>query len=287
MSYEEEFYLSRNQPVTNEFQRYPGHPATTGLNLVLPELTNQQIFALSPYYLPGGSGGGTTNVYNGTGLPRKQARLYASVDELYYSTNYSSGRGTNNLGTLSIHDLDTKRFFLTAQSRAPEVNLFGEPRVTIWPEWDIVGNRSTLDGTIAFCSTAGGKRYYFTRHDPNSQTTDISLSDGYGSNPALFGYLQRMTGRPIPGFGGTANGFLDKYGADRDQILADIFDTIRITKPLSNRIGHALYLGHELHPGHGPGVAHYHPGHHHHDGADSRRRAHACHHRGRPHLHEQ
>ena len=32
--------------------------------------------------------------------------------------------------------MDKTRFFLTAHSRAPELNLFGRPRVTIWPVWD-------------------------------------------------------------------------------------------------------------------------------------------------------
>lgn len=234
MSQQEETFLSKDQPWKGEYQRYPGHPATTGLNYVFPELTKQQLFSLTPRLQAGGSDGGNVNSSAAAVLSPKQDRLYASIDELFYNAKRNVG-GTSNLGALTVRDLDMKRFFLTAHSRAPELNLFGQPRVTIWPISDVAANRSVLDKSIAFCSTIGKERYYFTRHDPMSQTTDINLTDANGvANTDIYAYLQRMTALPVPGFGGTSNGFLDKYGADRDQILTSIFDTVRITNLAEN-----------------------------------------------------
>jgi uncharacterized protein (TIGR02600 family) len=220
MSLEEEIFLSRNQPWKGEYQRYPGHPATTGLNLILPELTKGQIFSLTPRLASGGSDGGSKGSGAGTAFLNKQDRLYASLDELFYNPSRSA-----NLGPLGKLDLDAKRFFMTAHSRAPELNLFGQPRVTIWPIPEEAADRSALDKLIAFCGTIGNERFYFTRSDPMSPTTDYGLE----GNATLYEYLQRMTSRAIPGFGGPSGGFLGKYGTDRNQILTGIFDTIRIT----------------------------------------------------------
>lgn len=221
MSQEEETFLSENQPWKGEYQRYPGHPATTGLNLCLPELTKDQIFSFTPRLQKGGSDGGAKDMANGIGFLNKQDRLYASLDEALYNPSRQA-----NLGSLTNQDLEAKRFFMTAHSRAPELNLFGQPRVTIWPVPDLEDNRTALDKLIAFCGKIGSEKFYFTRSDPMSPTADYGLS----GNSKVYEYLQRMTSRKVPGFGGPSMGFVSKYGlADCNQILTGIYDTIRIT----------------------------------------------------------
>jgi uncharacterized protein (TIGR02600 family) len=242
--------LSRNQPVNKEFQRYPGHPATTYLGAVFPDATRDgrngtmNLFSLVPRVNGGGSLGGTfkTTPNAGTGVSPDGDRLYASVDELMFS---GTARQINN-PNLTKDRLEKARFFLTANSRAPEVNLFNRPRITIWPvpyasnPGDETSKRTLFDRVFAFGSTVGGKAYYFQRHNWDASYTPtepggyLSDTDDYANiprNPELYAYLQRLTGSDIPGFGGN---FLAKYpgdavASDRDHILTAIFDYIRST----------------------------------------------------------
>ncbi len=127
--------------------------------------------------------------------------------------------------------LEKTRFFLTASNRAPEVNLFGQPRLSIWPlsSQNDTTHRTAQDRLLARCATMGtasssssGYPYFFQRLDPNSPTADYT---NISRNQELYAYLQNLTSRPIPGFGGSFSG---KYGAgERDQILTEIFDYIR------------------------------------------------------------
>lgn len=207
--------MAINLPVKNEFQRYPGHPAMTSLQVALPSISGLGMaYALSPRLVDGGSKGGT--VSSASPINLKRDRLYSSVDELMFNPL----RGTQGIAK---GDLSRSRFFVTASSRAPEVNLFNEPRVALWPLSKNGGAayRSPQDDLIAFCSTINGKPYYFQRDDPGSQSADY---DSIERNRSLFAYLQRLTGSAIPGFGGK---FSTKYAADRDQILTEIFDYIR------------------------------------------------------------
>jgi type II secretory pathway pseudopilin PulG len=215
------------QPVENEFNRYPGHPATVSLRTVFPDASVRELIEASPRYEWGGSENGTVNVGVSAALPNaKQNRLYATPDEYFYNPQ----RGSQPF-VLDAPSLDKRRFFLTTSSRTSDLNLFGQPRVTIWPISGIDDNqhRTIYDRTIAFNSTIGfgalGKAYYFLRSNPNSQTYDW---DNFPRNQELFAYLRDLTGRNIPGFGGS---FEDKYDGDvageRDQILTEIFDYIR------------------------------------------------------------
>jgi uncharacterized protein (TIGR02600 family) len=132
------------------------------------------------------------------------------------------------------------RFFLTAESRAPEVNPFNLPKITIWPIPDTnsvhtdpansTGNKPTLtDQTIAFCSTLGTNAYYFTRYDPTSTNNDFS-----GRNTNVYNYLRNMFNQPIPGFKGTisansgsASSSIKWSAIQADQVCTEIFDYIR------------------------------------------------------------
>ncbi len=245
--------LATAQPLSNEFQRYPGHPSVTSLGLVFQNYLNaEQIYRISPR-LNGGkvtSLGGTNRLLNmtywdpafpaglvgGRPVPIKDKRLYASVDELLYSPD-STPAGDRILndnvlddnktaaGILTPDLLDRTRFFLTAHSRAPELNLYGRPRIAIWPIDANSKRRTAEDELIAFCSTVGPatdrRSFYFQRNDPYSPTNDANIA----RNRKLFDYLRTLTSQAVPGLSdGT---FLAKYKADRNQILTEIFDYVR------------------------------------------------------------
>jgi len=237
--------LATSQPIRKEFQRYPGHPAMTSLSAVFPSLATQpdRIYDIVPRINGGGSNAGTTTTVSaanasgttggsGTGveIPLDADRLYANVDELIF------GPARGNNGGISKAMLEQTKFFLTARSRAPEVNLFNLPRIAIWPIHFLwarnpvnsnssgIAKTSPFDRLIAFCSSINGKPYYFQRRE--SRAADELTR--FPRNDQLYAYLQALTNRPVSGFGGNFNA---KYGADRDQILTEIFDYIRSANP--------------------------------------------------------
>lgn len=213
----QEGIMAGNQPVKWEFQRYPGHPANTFLSAALPELdTSDKIFSVASRLENQGSLGGST--LTTTPVRLDTDRLYQSVDELIFQKNRTVNTGLNKAS------IERAKFFLTAQSRSPDVNLFNEPRISIWPIDASVAKRTPYDKLIAFCETINGSTYYFTRQNPNDATSDISIN----RNRQILSYLNQKTAEAVPGFSG-AGGVLGKYGADRAQILTEIFDYIRTT----------------------------------------------------------
>ena len=271
-AYEER--LALNMPAQNEFQRYPGHPAMTSLSTIFPPLSgestvayNKRIYGIIPRVndkdasgVDAGSQSGTKNVnmsnQNKQVIQPDADRLFASVDEFLFQITDNVASSSPRKANLkapatefSENDLDRTRFFLTATSRTPEVNLFNKPRITLWPlQLDPdpesgLAVRNSKDKLIAFCSMIGGKPYFFQRYNtytsltqdpmPSSQSPlmDFYLSKNVSSPPSspsrnqeLYAYLQSLTGSPIPGLGGS---FLQKYPDSRDQILTEIFDFIR------------------------------------------------------------
>ncbi len=175
--------LALTQLLQGEYQRYPGHPATTSLGGIFGAyMSSQDLWQILPRISTAnysgvasanatastfvdkfsyGTNGGTQRVKVGPAgagagsdnqnLLPKTERLYASVDELLFATNAGNTAGqdptqpgymrqsndahidTLTPSKLTPDHLDRLRFFLTANSRAPELNLFGRPRVTIWP----------------------------------------------------------------------------------------------------------------------------------------------------------
>ncbi len=232
--------LGQYQPVRGEWQRYPGHPATTCLSPALrwsgvasgSRTAVQRIMDLTPRYSHGGSEAGTVIVPStGYTMPAKSGPLYASDAELIFS-NPSRALRTFNLGSAenARRLVDSRRFVLTAHSRAPEANLFNLPRIAMWPihrlgaSGGLVSSRVTeFDRAIARCATINQKPYFFQRELADSPTNDLAQ---ISRNLELYDYLQALTEKPVPGFGGD---FLTKYGADRNQILTEIFDYIRST----------------------------------------------------------
>ncbi|PTY02242.1 hypothetical protein DB346_08990 [Verrucomicrobia bacterium LW23] len=229
--YAEEVALGRFQPTRNEFQRYPGHPATTSLSAIFPALRpiSASSYVLSPRTEWGGSEGGTKQP---TWPPMKirTERLLASVDELLYKGE-AGPRAQQASTVLSADTLRRSRFFLTAASRAPEETLFNTPRISMWPiNTDTVGGTSVnletrqdiFDRTLKFCSTLAGRPYYFVRSNALSTTVDYN---DMPRNQQLFAYLQGLTQLAIPGYGAS---WVDKYGlANRDALLVQVFDFIR------------------------------------------------------------
>jgi hypothetical protein len=286
-----EWCLAERQAAQKEYQRYPGHPATTSLSTVfgrqlsrrlggdrallieeinkfIPRVTGAQYGSTdnlynSPLYDYSSKGGtkrgGPAGGFQGGGqastdefaypVSTDMDRLYATIDEFLYSPKFTStSTGTRTPWQLAPpasastgrdptrEMLEMARFFLTVNSRSPEQNLFNLPRVSVWPEQLSETRRTAADKLIAFCATMGPKSgkdslpFYFTRGDANSPTVDLTPR-----NLAVLDYLQGLTNRAFPG-GGSARTFKDKYGPDRDQILTQIFDYIRITN-LADRSG--------------------------------------------------
>lgn len=247
--------MAEKQPFQREYQRYPGHPATTSLSAVFgntlkfesptaptyPELI--PYYTLAPRINLGGSEGGTTRSVDGAAnMTLDSDRLYATIDELQFRPELVSNSSRMDLGKAGIKIepdyLEQVRFLITASSRAPDVNLFNRPRVGIWPIYDMTRMpdktyRTLYDRMIAFCSTIGDPldKYYYFFQRQNSASSTIDLPDkasnsGLARNRLLLNYLERLTSAPFPGFGGT---FADKYQEDHKQILTEIFDYIRST----------------------------------------------------------
>jgi hypothetical protein len=166
--------------------------------------------------------------------------LFVSPDEFTFrpdrtTTNSSLGLSPDNRVS---QFLERSRFLLTANSRAPEITVFGTPRVAIWPIADPRRTspsgpcRTAFDELIAFCSRLGATNepYYFQRMDADSTTADWQ---NIPRNQTLYRYLQALTNKTIPG---NAKSLAAKYGDDRDQILTQIFDYIRSTNLYDNNL---------------------------------------------------
>ncbi|HSI86045.1 MAG: Verru_Chthon cassette protein A [Candidatus Methylacidiphilales bacterium] len=253
ISYQDYNYFALSMPLSKEYQRYSGHPATTNLYDILNGLGyntgypasypgNQgaasPFFTLLPYYNDDQGSkqaklATTANNQTGTLTPTvKTERLYTSLAELLYNKDRTANDGT----TLNRNTLETGKFFLTTQSRAPEVTLYGTPRISMWPvDTTVTSNAaskprvSVYDTTVAFCSSVGkdssGKRfpYFIQKSNSSSATNDY---DNIPRNQQLFDYLLKLSSMDIPGFGGN---FASKYNVanEWDQIVTEMFDFIR------------------------------------------------------------
>ncbi len=262
--WEERLLFSEDQPVKGEFQRYPGHPATTDLYGVLHALdvatTGYPVvisnYASSPQPMPSSSpsafskmlpyyaddntsqGGASLTTKTATGSINggvsKKDRLYTSLGELLYDPLRNAmltGSGADGSTVNPRQQLESGKFFLTAHSRGPEVTLFGTPRVGMWPVSSQTGSnyRTSYDRLAAFCSTTGTGTnpliYYIQRQNSRSATEDY---DQIFRNQEIYKYLLRLGSKEIPGFGGN---FASKYSVSNewDQILTEMIDYIRCT----------------------------------------------------------
>lgn len=242
-SLEERDRMARFQPAAREFQRYPGHPATTSLAPVFGHLfggpgnlseAGFEAFVLG--LVPRIQGGGSQR---GTQVPTSPVtldtdRLYSSPDELLFKPDRTTQ-------SVSGADLEMARFFITARSNAPEVNLFNLPRMAIWPINASPKAPSTIDRLIAFCATingvGGSHPYYLQRAFPESATQDMTA---FPRNRQLYNYINTLLETPFPGFGNTS--FAQKYTpAETRQIVTQIFDYIRSSNLYSTAFGATAY----------------------------------------------
>ena len=236
------------QPAQKEFQRYPGHPATTSLSAIFGNLLPvpdpsspittaadaakfQPYYAIAPRTHVGGSEAGTkvsTSI-----LQIATDRLYTAFEELALKPDRTAQTPLAGIA------LERRKFFLTSHSNAPETTLYNTPRISMWPVNVAPSKRNAYDGLTAFCSTVAGNDFFFTRSNARSCTADLTPR-----NLLLYNYLQAVTSRNVPGFGGN---FLAKYGAgptgitDRDQLLTCIFDYIRCTNLQDRSQGATLF----------------------------------------------
>lgn len=249
---DEEESLGRYQPAQHEWSRYPGHPAMTSLSPVFPMLEGklEDIYSVVPRVEYGGSLGGTTEASEM--CKTDNDRLYASIDELIFDSGHKLSK------ILTSEDVDHTRFFISAHSRSPEVNLFNRPRVAMWPIpqcrlgpcsegvpaelAELKKYRTVYDELIAHCATISGKPFYFLRADHFNKDGDFA---DYPSNQEVYDYLETLMSEQIPGYGGS---FSDKYPDDWKQILTEAVDYIRSTNLTDDNLefGYQYTEGKEL-----------------------------------------
>lgn len=225
----EDLDYSLKIPTLNEFQRYPGHPATTSLSPIFTSRllgsnfskqgTEYQdlIYSIVPRIASGGSKGGTVN--GTTAVVNDSDRLFGSVSELAFKPTPSSTSRERSL--ISGDAIKKLPFFVTTKSRAPEETIFSTPRVTIWPLHTNTSFWTAAEKMIAFCSKINGNIYYFQRQKANDSKYDY---ESIPRNFQLYQYLQGLIQRPAPHF---SKSLSSSWQNDSDQILTQIFDYIR------------------------------------------------------------
>ena len=231
---------STNQPAQGEYSSYPGHPATTLLGMALGTNahTPQELLGLTPRYAWGGAEFETQPTAPGEIVPTKMDRLYASLDELCFSTNLTGSPLQRQANPVTAAQLETARFVLTAHSNAPETTLLGEPRVAIWPVADSTSSTApqitATDVAITNAATVGAgtssiRDYFFQRNNPLNPKDDFdptatSPSLATTSNLQLFNDLVNRGNLILPGYGTSLGA---KYsGAAWTQIMLEITDFI-------------------------------------------------------------
>jgi len=250
--------MGRYQPAQKEWQRYPGHPATVHLATALApgvlDIVNdrdamEMLYAVVPRVVGGGSKSGTRMINTRdpneqNGLVPDTEPLFPSLDDVVMRSDrephqFPDPRGRPIPADQLSDYLERSKFFITVNSRAPETNLFNQPRVAIWPVYDAgiiepeyQTHLTPFDRLIHYCASMGesdnpdyypNNEYIFKRRDADSTTVDYSDID---RNVELYGYLLGLLNKPIPGYGAS---FASKYPEDTQQILTQIFDYIRTT----------------------------------------------------------
>jgi len=250
--------MGQNQPAQKEWQRYPGHPATTHLLTVLaPGVVDivddrdamEMLFDVVPRVVGGGSESGTHKINTRdpkemNGLVADTEPLFPTLDDVMMRADRSPHQFPDPKGRPIPEDelaeyLERSKFFLTANSRAPETNLFNKPKIAMWPVYnaDFKSQKyqthlTAFDRLIHYCASVGKQtggsyprhEYVFKRQQADSETFDY---EGIPRNRELYDYLVGMLRKDIPGYGMS---FSDKYGdASVAQLATMMFDYIRST----------------------------------------------------------
>lgn len=278
------FGYAISPPAFREFNRYPGHPASTSLSVALGNWMDQsggnviptayssssadtnfltsleKYMRLAPRTEFGGSKAGThpglisTSGGNYSGMPAISDRLYASSDEVIFSPpRLTETEVQPLLNSDSEKPLEKLQFFLTASSRAAEVTPFNTPKISMWPQWQALAERTSQGANahsatmkaaarlLAFCSSfgmassspSGKNEYFFQRLDANSWKSG-TIDWGIPRNQELAKYLSQLGSNKVPGYGGS---FLSKYGQNSlNSLIVQTFDYIR------SNIGKVAYI---------------------------------------------
>jgi uncharacterized protein (TIGR02600 family) len=163
-------------PAKGEFYRMSGHPAYTSLAPVLRKFgTNstttpaerepqdtygpqgsewwrhlQDYHRLLPRTLDtrskDGTQGGTTSATAEAAL--KQERFFGTVDEFFFNSEREANGELSGGLRFTQDDVRKSRFFLTTHSRAPELNPFNRPKISLWPVQQSTGQRNEVDDAL-------------------------------------------------------------------------------------------------------------------------------------------
>ncbi len=234
-------------PVRGEYQRYPGHPATTCLSPVFGHMADFKVptgdaltvidhdtmlakyYGIVPRVTAGGTRGGTlASYYSGSSAPAitvDTERLYASVDELAFAPGALVNGMRSTTGRLQPSAIERAKFFLTANARCAEVTVFNTPRLLLWQlqqQTDPNGGRDSTpvtprnakDQLLAFCGTVNGFPFYFQRYSVymRAPVNDrLSHPDVPFQQLPQFGYAPPSSQRPALDWQITRNQELYKY----------------------------------------------------------------------------
>ncbi|MEC5126983.1 Verru_Chthon cassette protein A [Verrucomicrobiales bacterium BCK34] len=250
--------MGRFQPAQKEWQRYPGHPATTHLGPALApgilDIVNdrdamEMLYRVVPRIVGGGSQSGTRYIdtrlaSEANGLVPDTEPLFPSLDDVVMRSDrepheYPDADGNPVPADELSEYLERAKFFVTVNSRAPETNMFNLPRVAIWPIYNArygSGKYKThltaFDRLIHYCASMGDAgssgdyprfEYIFKRENADDNKHDYA---SISRNQELYGYLDTLMSENVPGYGRSFN---SKYGIESQQILTEIFDYIRST----------------------------------------------------------
>ncbi|MEM9479222.1 MAG: Verru_Chthon cassette protein A [Verrucomicrobiota bacterium] len=215
---------ARWQPVKNEVQRWPGHPATVSLSSVFfpgqtlePASDSDKLAALYDF-APRVSALGSDDDFvgllgqNNDPVRFDEKPFFTNLDEAVFHTDRKVHSLFTDFG-LDTNRLDRSRFFLTTQSRAPELTMGGYPRICLWPLHRNQRSNSRrvteFDRLISFCSRLddADNVYHFRREEARSQW-DEYFKDERQRNSELAGYLAFLMEQKQPKCGGS---FFDKY----------------------------------------------------------------------------
>lgn len=250
--------MGRYQPAQHEWQRYPGHPASTHLipalapgvlDIVNDREAMEMLFKVVPRVVGGGSESGTRVIdtrrkEEENGLIADKEPLFPTIDDVIMRSDRTPHEFPDSKGRPIPDDelseyLERSKFFITANSRAPEINMFNLPRIAMWPVFDANIESPALydqyltpfDQLIHYCASMGKStavgypryEYVFKRKKADSSTNDYEIP----RNKILYDYLSRLLTTPIPGYGQSFGG---KYGEKSAAQLATMaFDYIRCT----------------------------------------------------------
>lgn len=251
--------MGQYQPAAKEWQRYPGHPATTHISVALaPGVIDivsdrdamEYLFRVIPRVVGGGSESGTRqidtrNPKEANGLIADHEPLFPSLDDMVMKADRKPHEFPDAQGNILPPDqlsdyLERTKFFISVHSRAPETNMFNKPKVAIWPIYNASyksdkynkTHLTAFDRLIHYCASIGKSGvgdyprydYIFRRENEDSATYDY---DAIPRNKELYAYLQKLLETPVPGWGSS---FSSKYPDPQyRQILTEIFDYIRST----------------------------------------------------------